>query len=134
MTDEDRTSEPNDEAIILRQRNEELEGELRATRLASEKRLINAELKAEALKSGMIDLDGLKLIEGNDVRIDEIGEVRGAAAVINRLRRNKPWLFTGGNSSSLASPPSPSAGRAKLATEMTLDEWRAARSDLVRRR
>jgi hypothetical protein len=86
------------------------------------------------LRSGIVDLDGLKLIDPHDVTVDENGTVKGAASVILRLQRDKPWLFNTGNSSSLATAPPSIAGRTKLATEMTLDEWRAARLELLRRR
>ena len=82
----------------------------------------------------MVDLDGLKLISVGDVNIDEHGDVRGAAASIDRMQREKPWLFGSRSSSSAASAPSHSLSRPKLATEMTLDEWRAARAELVRQR
>jgi hypothetical protein len=134
MSDTDRAPDVNDESSTLRQRNAQLEVELREMRQSADQRLIQAVLKAEALKSGMIDLDGLKLIEATNLEVDAAGEVAGAAAVIARLRRTKPWLFTAANSSSLTPPPPAMASRTKLATEMTLQEWRAARSDLVRRR
>ncbi|MEJ0047574.1 MAG: hypothetical protein WDN04_16700 [Rhodospirillales bacterium] len=40
-----------------------LEAALQDTRHQATRRLIQAELKAEAWKNGMVDLDGLKLIE-----------------------------------------------------------------------
>jgi hypothetical protein len=82
----------------------------------------------------MIDLDGLKLIDPVEITVDESGEVKGAAALMSRLRQEKPWLFLATNSSSLASAPISAPSRSKLATEMTLDEWRMARSELLRRR
>jgi hypothetical protein len=123
-----------DDPIALKQRNEQLVVELRETRRNADQRLIQAMLKAAALRDGMIDLDGLKLAETTHLEVDTSGEVPGAAAVIGRLRRAKPWLFAGANSSSLTSPPATAEHRTKLATEMSLQEWRSARSDLVRRR
>ena len=50
-----------DETIeALRQRAETLERELRETVAEAERRLIRAELKAEAVRAGMVDLDGLE--------------------------------------------------------------------------
>ncbi len=122
------------ELALLRSQNEKLELSLREARLDANQRLIQLDLKAEAVRAGMVDLDGLKLIDAGDVTIDDEGNVRGAAAVISRLRRDKPWLFPAQNSSSAAGVPSHAPNRPKLATEMTLDEWRAARAELVRRR
>ena len=53
---------------------------------------------------------------------------------MERLRGEKPWLFVRGSSSSTASPPPGAEVKPKLATEMSLEEWRAARAELLRRR
>ncbi len=124
-----------DEVIALRARNAALETSLREARESGEKRAIQSELRAEAVRRGMVDLDGLKLIEGGGgVSIDAEGTVHGVAAVMTKLRRDKPWLFGAPSSSSVAGVPSAAPVRAKLATEMTLQEWRVARADLLRRR
>jgi hypothetical protein len=131
---DDSADEPETEVTVLRARAELLAAALQETREQAAQRLIQAELKAEAWKSGMIDLDGLKLIDANDIAIDDNGEVKGIAAVVARLRRAKPWLFGTGSSSSHAGVPASSPVRQKLATEMNLDEWRSARAELLRRR
>ncbi len=123
-----------EELITLRARNAALEASLREAREASDKRAIQSELRAEAVRRGMVDLDGLKLIEGGSVSIDAEGVVHGAAAVMTKLRHDKPWLFGAPSSSSVAGVPSAAPVRAKLATEMTLQEWRVARAELLRRR
>jgi len=115
-------------------RAEALERQLRESNEAAHARIVRAELKAEALRAGMIDLDGLKLLDLSRVRLNEAGEVEGAAALMAQLRRDKPWLFGGHSSSSRAAPPPSQPPRAKLATEMTLEEWRAARTEMLRRR
>ena len=58
-------------------------------------RLIRAEMKAEAIRAGMVDLDGLKLADTSGLTVDEAGEVQGAAALMQSLRKAKPWLFGG---------------------------------------
>ena len=134
MTGDEFVSTGADEVTALRARNEQLEASLKEARASADRQLVHLELKAEALKSGMVDLDGLKLIEHSDVSIDENGQVRGVAAVMSRMRRDKPWLFTPASSSSTASIPVNTPSKTKLATEMTLDEWRTARAELLRRR
>jgi hypothetical protein len=134
MTVEPRDADGEQELAVLKSRNLELEASLRETRETHAARLVAMGLKAEAIKHGMVDLDGLKLIEPGGVSIGEDGEVSGAAAVMARLRRDKPWLFSATNSSSTASVPVNAMTKTKLATEMTLDEWRAARAELLRRR
>jgi hypothetical protein len=134
MSDIAKPAIETDEISALRAHNDSLEMALRETKLTADRRLIHAELKSEALRNGIVDLDGLKLIDPHDVTVDESGVVKGAASVIGRLQRDKPWLFNTGNSSSLATAPPSAPSRTKLATEMTLDEWRAARIELLRRR
>lgn len=96
-------------------------------------RLVQAELRTEAVRAGMVDLDGVKLIDAGLVKVDEAGGVVDGAGVIAALRAAKPWLF-GRSSSSSAVAPRAEPPRAKLAMEMSVDEWRAARAELLRRR
>jgi hypothetical protein len=134
MSNTDESNIDDDELSVLRENNHTLETALRESRALADRRLMQAELKAEALKSGIIDLDGLKLVDPSDVTIGKDGEVRGADSAIARLRHGKPWLFKDANSSSLAVAPASAPTRNKMATEMTLDEWRIARAALLRRR
>jgi hypothetical protein len=114
-------------AAALQRRLAELETQ-------SRERLIRAELKAEAVRAGMVDLDGLKLVDAGGLTVDDAGDVQGAAALMHSLRRAKPWLFTGASASSTATPPPAQPPRARRATDMTAEEWHAARADLLRRR
>jgi len=134
MTSDDIVPPNDDEIAALRDHNARLEASLKAVRADADQRLIQAELRAEAFKAGMVDMDGLRLIDAAELTIDESGQVKGAAAVMTRMRRDKPWLFAAQSSSSAAGVPKHSSVREKLATEMTLDEWRTARADLLRRR
>jgi hypothetical protein len=131
MTEENAASEMAEDMAArlaaMEQRLVEVEAEARA-------RVVRAELKAEALRAGMIDLDGLKLVEADAVALSDAGEANVAEALIRDLRRKKPWLFGASNSSSTAAAPPAQPPRPKLATEMTEAEWRAARADLLRRR
>ena len=123
-----------EELALLRARAARLEKELLDVGIAARERLVRAELRMEAVKAGMIDLDGLKLADLAQVSIGEDGEVQGGAALMERLRGEKPWLFVRASSSSTASPPPGAAVRQRLATEMSLDEWKLARAELLRRR
>ncbi len=131
MTEDDPASVPAEDAearaVDLQRRLTELETQ-------SRQRLIRAELKAEAVRAGMVDLDGLKLVDPGTLSIDEVGEVQGAATLMQSLRRAKPWLFGGASTSSAATPPPAQVLRTRRATEMTAEEWLAARADLLRRR
>ena len=101
---------------------------------AAEQRLIRAELKTEAMRAGMVDLDGIKLVETDGLALDDKGEVAGAAQLMVQLKRAKPWLFGGHSSSSGAKAPSAQPPQQRLATEMSHDEWRSARAELVKRK
>lgn len=105
---------------------------LASTNTANE-RIIRAELKAEALKAGMVDLDGLKLADLSTVKLNEAGEVVGAEDLMKSLKEAKPYLFgTTITTSSTATIPKPQDGKIKLATEMTIDEYQKSRNDIRR--
>ena len=97
-------------------------------------KLIRAELKAEAVKAGMIDLDGLKLVDTSEMILNEAGEIPDAGAVLARMKRAKPWLFGGASSSAAANPPRPEPPRVRHANELSHEEWLQARSALLRHR
>lgn len=131
MSEDDPASLPAEDTearvATLQRRLVELEAQ-------SRERLIRAELKAQAMRAGMVDLDGLKLVDAGTLTLDEAGEVQGAAALMQSLRRAKPWLFPGASTSSAATPPSAEAPKTRLASGMTTKEWLAARAELLRRR
>ena len=96
-------------------------------------RLILAELRTEALRAGMIDADGVRLLDLASVRLAPDATLPEAPAMIALLRAAKPWLFTRSTSSPAAPPPSTSHAL-RRATDMTEHEWRQARADLLRQR
>jgi len=116
-------------------RAESAEAALSRMQAEADARLIQAELKAEALRAGMVDLDGLKLLDTAEIRLTERGEVADAGALLAKLKRAKPWLFGQGMSSSAAAnPPRPEPPRMRHANELSHEEWVAARAALLRRR
>ena len=115
------------------ERAADLERRLNELEASTNARLVRAELKAVAVRAGMIDLDGLKLIDVDELKLDADGNVKGAGEVMRDLRRSKPWLFGGASTSSSASAPPAQPPRPKLATEMSYDEWQAARTDMLKR-
>lgn len=135
MPEQDSNSDATDLLQELRSRAEVLERRLTEVQQQAEARLIRAELKAEAIRAGIVDPDGLKLIDVSALKLNESGEFEGAAELISEFKLSKPWLFGSQRSSSSGSiaPPS-NPPRQKLATEMTESEWRHARSMLLGRR
>jgi len=111
-----------------------LEKALEEVQTQARERVKFAELKAAALQAGILDLDGLKLFDLSTIDVDESGHIIGAEALFARAKREKPWLFRALSSSSRASAPPAQPPRMKLATEMTEEEYRAARAELLRKR
>ena len=129
MTDESLSSLESWQA-----RAETAEAALNKVQADIEARLIRAELKAEAVKAGMLDLDGLKLLDASAIHLNEQGEVEDAAGHLTKLKRAKPWLFGGKSSSAAANPPRREPPRTRLASELSHEEWLAARAALIKRR
>ncbi|MCW3477661.1 hypothetical protein [Limobrevibacterium gyesilva] len=127
-------SEDTTDPAALEERAVALERRLAEIEATTNARLVRAELKAEAVRAGMVDLDGLKLVDTAGVTLNAQGEVEGAAGLMRELRRAKPWLFGGASSSSSASAPPAQPPRPKRATEMSFEEWQAARAEMLRRR
>jgi hypothetical protein len=129
------TDETNDGAEEWQSRAEIAEAALASLQAQADARLIRAELKAEAVRAGMIDLDGLKLLDLGGVTLNQNGELPDAAALLGKLKRTKPWLFGNAASSSVAAnAPRPEPPRMRHANELSHEEWVAARAALLRRR
>jgi hypothetical protein len=114
-------------------RAEAAERALGDVRRESGERLKRAELKIEAVRAGMVDLDGLKLIDLDRVALGDDGTVADAGAIMVKLKQDKPWLFGGGSSSSTASAPRAEPTQARHARELSEADWRSARAELLRR-
>ena len=123
-----------DPAVELRAHAEALERRLAETEQEARSRILRAELKVEAVRAGIIDLDGLKLLDLQDAQFTADSDLTNAADLVAQLRRAKPWLFVSTSSSSPASAPPAQPPRQRLATEMSDDEYRAARAAILKHR
>jgi hypothetical protein len=133
MPDITTPTEPEiDPVVELRARAEALERRLAEAGREAQSRLTLAELKVEAVRAGMIDLDGLKLLDMRGVELTVDGELNNGALLMTQLKRAKPWLFGGTSSSSPAVAPPAQPPRQKLATEMTDAEYRVARAAVLK--
>ncbi len=104
------------------------DGLVKSAQTVANDRIVRAELKAAAIKAGMIDLDGLKLADLTKVTLKEDGTVDGADALFEDLKKAKPYLFgSNQNSGNPNNPPPPNPPVAKKATEMTDAEYAEAR-------
>lgn len=99
---------------------------------AADQRVIRVELKAAAIKAGMVDLDGLKLADLSKVKLNTDGEVEGADELMEAMKKAKPYLFAA-SSSSTGKPPPKGEEKPKLATDMTDAEYKAARAAATKR-
>jgi hypothetical protein len=134
MNDEDVAGQATDELAVLQAHADRLQEALEIRNREAAALLVQAELKLEAMRAGMIDLDCLKMINPEEIKLGPDGEALGLPALMGKLRRDKPWLFGVSTSSSAAAAPASAPPKRKLATEMSMDEWRAARAELLRRR
>ena len=107
---------------------------LQAQLATANARLINAELKSHAIRAGILDLDGLKLIDQSALKLDADGTVASAPSLMEQLKRDKPWLFAKPNSSFPSAAPVSRPAPQRMAKEMGHDEWRAARERLLKGR
>jgi len=135
MSDTETTSGTSSlESENLRIRAELLERKLEELQVQWNMRLVRAEMKVEAVRAGIIDLDGLRLLDLSDASLNDQGEVPDAAERIAKLKKTKPWLFGALSSSSPLAPPSARPLHRKHATEMTSTEYSAARAALLKQR
>jgi hypothetical protein len=113
---------------------EHLREEIKRLHCDFQSRLITANLQTEAVRAGMVDLDGLKLINLSEARLGPDDKVVGGRQIMEDLRRRKPWLFGTSSSSSVADAPASQPARHKTALEMTDEEYAAARAVLTKHR
>lgn len=98
---------------------------------AADQRVARAELKALAVKAGIVDLDGLKLVDLDALKLNDKGELDGADALIEGLKKDKPYLFgAAASSSTQQQPPNEPPGQ-KNAADMTDAEYEAARARII---
>lgn len=129
MSDEETTLETGADVVTSELQIAEL-----AQVAALRGKLVQAELRTAAARAGMIDLDGVKLVDTAGLVLNEAGELPDGPEIMTRLRHDKPWLFGRSSSSSPALAPRATPPKAKTAMEMSVEEWRVARAELLRRR
>lgn len=115
---------------------DDVQPDLAAENAALRARLLQSELRTEAVRPGMVDLDGIRLIDPAALTLTDTGALDGGPALMARLRQDKPWLFgkpPGASSSSGAVPPPAAPATPRSAMDMGVDEWRTARAELLRR-
>ena len=126
----------------LRTAQSEHDAALTTLRAQSRERLALAELRSEAVRAGIVDLDGLRLADTSAITFGEDGSVAGADSVVANLKAAKPYLFAaakdtatlGATTSPVARAPHPAAPELIDARSMTREQWQAERARLLSRR
>lgn len=95
-------------------------------------RLIAANLRTEAVRAGMVDLDGLKLMDLSGIHLDDSDKIIEGARIMSDLKRAKPWLFGAASTSSAAVAPASQPVRQKTAMDMTDEEYVTARNAVTK--
>ena len=91
---------------------------IKAASTTADGRILQSELKAHAIKAGLVDLDALKLADLSKVKLNDKGEIEGADTLFTDLKTAKPYLFgtpgtpanTGASTSQTGTPPQQSNG------------------------
>lgn len=127
-------AQPMEMIDTLRRQTEALQHELESLRGKAKESTMLADLKVAAIRAGMIDLDGIKLLDLSGVQASEDGQVPEAPSLMMDLKRNKPWLFGAWSTSSAKEAPPAQPPQQKQAMDMSDDEYAAARSLILKRR
>jgi hypothetical protein len=109
--------------------NEKLD-QFQKNNAAMQQRVIDAELKAQAVAAGLKDVDFLKMIDISALKISEDGKIEGIDKAVNDLKSAKPFLFSDNKKTSTSKNESLPNGESKStidAMKLSDDEWKANR-------
>lgn len=121
---QDAEKKAQEAADAAKKASEEAQAAIAKAQQASNERIIRAELKAEAVKAGVVDLDVLKLVDLSKLKLNDQGDVEGAADLIKALKESKPHFFGASNSTEKGGKEPPKGGdnKPKKVSEMTKEE------------
>lgn len=100
-------------------------------KVEADARIIRAELKAAAIKAGMLDLDGLKMADLDKVVLTENGELAGVEALMEQLKKDKAYLFGSSTTTHTGKAPDPNPPTPKRALDMSFAEYVAAKAAII---
>jgi hypothetical protein len=124
--------DPAEELSRLRAELEETRARLAAEAERHRRESLEASLKLAALSAGMIDPDGVKLIDPTPL-LEAEDRDKAIAAAMETLRARKPWLFGAPSTAPHHPAPPPEPPRPRHAREMTREEYERAKAELLRR-
>jgi hypothetical protein len=116
----------------LKRQNEELAQTLLEVRQDVRSRVLLSELKVEAVRAGIIDVDCIKILDLDQINAEEQNITKIVAQLIRDFKLEKPWLFQSTSSSTMVALPSAEASAQRRVMEMTDAEYRSARAEMLR--
>jgi len=102
-----------------------------AAEKAANDRVLRAELKAVAVKAGIVDMDALKLLDLSKVKLNEDGTIEGADALFEEAKKSKPYLFGEPSTSSTQKTPKPVTGEKVDVRKQTPEEYAASKAQYL---
>jgi hypothetical protein len=108
------------------QAQQDADAQIAEANRTAQTRVIRTELRAEALRAGLLDADDLKLADVSQLNVNEDGEVSGVIELVKALKQAKPYLFSRNASTSQAAPaPGKTAAKTFDARQATAEELAA---------
>ncbi len=120
-------------ADLATRATKEADDKIAAATATANERIVRAELKAAAIKAGMVDLDGLKLADLSKVKLNDAGEVEGADALMEEMKKAKPYLFSTGTTTTSTDPkPKPKGDEKVDVSKMTAAEYKEHKKAILK--
>lgn len=102
-------------------------------------KVMMADLRVAARENGMVDLDALKLLDVNQAKLDDDGNVTNATDLMTAMKEAKPYLFgksplpgtVTGTTTSTTQPPPRSTPGAFNALTATAEEYQAQKQQML---
>ena len=107
------------------------EGKVTEAKKAADARILTSEMRTAAKAAGMVDLDGLKLIDTSTIKLKDDGTAEIPADFFSKAREAKPYLFTPakgtetGTTSTTTPPPPASSAAGKHAKDLSAADFDA---------
>lgn len=93
-------------------------------------RVMRAELKAHAVKAGLVDMEALGLLDLSSVKFNDKGELEGVDALFEEAKKSKPYLFGAQNTGSTEKKPPPAENTPKDVRKLSPAEYEAEKAKM----
>lgn len=126
---------------LLNEAKERAERGVHEARTAAERRIVRAEVRAEAIKAGLVHTKGLDMLDLTEAKLDEHGNLVLPDGFFEKAKAEMPFLFAEPKqvqepakpqaTSNPTQPPPATPPTKKRGMEMTPEEWKAAERALM---